>query len=80
NWVQDARAIVLDNNLTPAGKNFAAYKSKVGCSKAREYTHTWKIAPPLPRYTLSKDYMSISISWFDHNGETVKNYTLQKSV
>lgn len=80
NWVQDARAIVLDNKLTPAGKNFAAYKSKVGFSKAREYTHTWKIAPPLPSYTLSKDYKSITISWYDHNGETGKNYTLQKSV
>lgn len=80
NWVQDARAMVLDNKLTPAGKNFAAYKSKVGFSKAREYTHTWKIAPPLPNYTLSKDYKSITISWYDHNGETGKNYTLQKSV
>lgn len=52
----------------------------MGFSKAREYTHTWKIAPPLPSYTLSKDYKSITISWYDHNGETGKNYTLQKSV
>lgn len=80
NYVQDARAMALGDKLTPAGKRFKDYKSKVGFSKAREYVHVWKIAPPLPRYVLSKDYKSITLSWYDHNGETGKNYTLQKRV
>lgn len=80
NWVQDARAMVLDNKLTPAGKYFAEYKSKVGFSKAREYIHTWKIAPPLPGSTLSNDYKSIVFNWYDHNGETGKSYILERKL
>jgi fibronectin type 3 domain-containing protein len=78
NWVQDARSMVLDNKLTPAGKYFEAYKSKVGFSKAKEYIHTWKIAPPLPSYTLSTDCKTIDIKWYDHNGETGKYYVLER--
>ncbi len=80
NWVQDARAMVLDNKLTPAGKYFAAYKSKVAFSKAKEYIHTWKIAPPLPAYNLSSDYKSIILNWYDHNGETGKSYVLERKL
>jgi uncharacterized repeat protein (TIGR02543 family) len=78
NWVQDARAIVLGDKLTPAGKYFAEYKSKVAFSKSQEYIHLWKIAPPLINTQLSEDCHSFELSWYDHNGETGQNYVLEK--
>lgn len=78
NWVQDARTLVLGDKLTPAGKYFAEYKSKVAFSKSQEYIHNWKIAPPLVISTLSKDCKSFEMSWYDHNGETGLYYILEK--
>lgn len=80
NWVQDARAIELGGKLTPAGKYFAKFKSKVGFKKANEYIHTWKIAPPWLNQKLSDDYKEITLSWYDHNGETGKSYILERKL
>ncbi|MCW3785252.1 InlB B-repeat-containing protein [Plebeiibacterium sediminum] len=80
NWVQDARAMVLGGKLTPAGKYFADYKSKVAFSKSKEYIHNWRIAPPLPGYTYSDDFKSFILNWYDHNGETGTNYVLERKL
>ncbi|MCW3805495.1 InlB B-repeat-containing protein [Plebeiibacterium marinum] len=80
NWVQDARAVALGGKLTPAGEYFADYKSKVGFSKTKEYIHTWHIAPPLPSYTLSDDYSSCILKWYDHNGETGTSYIIERKL
>lgn len=80
NWVQDARAIELGGKLTPAGKMFANFKSKVGFKKSKEYVHTWKIAPPWINQSLSNDYKEITLSWYDHNGETGKSYILERKL
>lgn len=80
NWVQDARSMMLDDVLTPAGKVFANFQSEVGFKKKNEYIHTWKIAPPWVKMSLSDDYKSVNLSWYDHNGETGKQYVLQRKV
>lgn len=80
NWVQDARSMELDGKLTPAGKYFAALNSQIGFKKANEYIHTWKIAPPFIVTELSDDYKSVILKWYDHNGETGKNYVLQRKI
>lgn len=80
NWVQDARSMMLDDKLTPAGKYFAALNSQVGFKKKNEYIHKWKIAPPFMVATLSDDYKNINLKWYDHNGETGKNYVLQRKI
>lgn len=78
NWVQDARTVVLGDKLTPAGKYFAEFNSKPAFSKAMEYIHNWKIAPPLVITHLSSDSKSFELSWYDHNGETGLYYVLEK--
>lgn len=78
NWVQDARAVILGDKLTPAGKVFADFKSKPAFNKAQEYIHTWKIAPPMLISKLAENSQSFEISWYDHNGETGLNYVLEK--
>ncbi|MDH6314111.1 hypothetical protein M2137_002905 [Parabacteroides sp. PFB2-10] len=78
NWVQDARAIELGGKLTPAGKVFAELQSKVGFKKAGEYIHTWKIAPPWIQTSLSDDYKTFTLKWYDHNGETGRCYVVER--
>lgn len=72
NWVQDARSMILNDELTPAGKVFADFKSEIGFKKANEYIHKWKIAPPWIVTSISEDYKNIILRWYDHNGETGK--------
>jgi uncharacterized repeat protein (TIGR02543 family) len=80
NWVQDARAVVLNGKLTLAGEYFAKFNSAPGFTKAREYVHTWHIAPPFPQLTLTDDYKANVLSWYDHNGETGKNYIIERML
>ena len=80
NWVQDARSMILNDELTPAGKVFADFKSEIGFKKANEYIHKWKIAPPWIVTSISEDYKNIILRWYDHNGETGKNYILQRKI
>lgn len=77
-WVQDARSVELNGVKTLAGQYFADYPSKVAFSKAKEYEHVWKIAPPLPELGFSDDFKSVKISWYDHNGETGVSYTVYR--
>ncbi len=77
-WVQDARSVELNGKKTLAGQYFADYASKVGFNKASEFEHVWKIAPPLPFIGFSEDFKTTRLSWYDHNGETGKSYTVYR--
>lgn len=78
NWVEDARSVVIDNKLTPAGKIFAGFKSRPGFNPDYEYDHRWQIAPPFPSI---KSYVSSAeLIFTDHNGETGVNYTVQRRI
>lgn len=77
-WVQDARSVELDGKKTLAGQYFANYPSVVGFKKSSEYEHVWKIAPPLPYVNYSDDYKNVKLTWYDHNGETGKNYIVYR--
>jgi len=79
-WVQDARALVLGGKLTPAGKQFRDHKAALAYRSENEYVHTWKIAPAWLVKKVSDDFKSVVISWYDHNGETGKNYTLERKL
>lgn len=79
-WVQDARALVLGDTLTPAGKVYAEHKSPLAYRKANAYDFKWKIAPPLPEMTVSSFSKKVNLSWYDHNGETGKFYVVQRLI
>lgn len=78
NWVQDARCVVIDDKLTPVGKYFAEFQSKPGFKRSREVPHLWKIAPPMPQVTRQGERNIVS--FYDHNGETGKSYTIQRRL
>ncbi|GAB3646013.1 hypothetical protein GCM10028791_05220 [Echinicola sediminis] len=79
-WVNDARTLELQGKLTPAGHAFEAFKSEVGFKKKHEYIHEWKIAPPFCRFSESEDFHYVTLSWYDHNGETGKNYIIERKL
>lgn len=79
-WVQDARALVLGDTLTPTGKVYAEHKSPLAYRKANAYDFKWKIAPPLPGITVSPFSKKVNLSWYDHNGETGKFYVVQRLI
>lgn len=80
NWVQDARAIILGNDLTPAGEFFADYTSAVGYNAAVAYDHKWHIAPPYITGAFSDTFKDAKLKFYDHNGETGKYYVIQRKV
>ena len=79
-WVQDARALVLGDTLTPAGKVYAEHKAPLAYHKADAYDFKWKIAPPLPEMTVSPFSKKVNLSWYDHNGETGNFYVVQRLI
>lgn len=79
-WVQDARALVINGELTPAGKVYADHKAALAYRKANAYDHVWRIAPPFPILNIDKDCRNITINWYDHNGETGKKYILERKM
>ncbi len=78
NAVQDARAVELSGKLTLSGKYFADYASKIAFNRDAEYVHNWKIAPPFVKLGYSDDYKNTRLTWYDHNGETGKSYTVYR--
>ncbi|MFI1744368.1 glycosyl hydrolase [Thalassobellus sediminis] len=79
-WVNDARSLELGGQITPAGEMFGEFNSGTGFKKYKEYNHQWKIAPPWLKPSFSDDYSQSVISWYDHNGETGKNYILERKT
>ncbi len=78
NWVQDARSMILNGKLTPAGKVYAAHRTALAFSDRSEYVHRWRIAPPWVAASVAKDSRSVVLSWYDHNGETGKKYVVER--
>ncbi len=78
NWVEDARSVVINDKLTPAGKVFAAHNSVPAFSREREYVHKWRIAPPFPKLVHYSTYMKLTFT--DHNGETGEEYYIQRRI
>lgn len=78
NWVEDARSVVIEGKLTPAGRVFADFRSRPAFDHEREYVHKWRIAPPFPK---KDDYATYSrLSFADHNGETGKCYIVERRI
>lgn len=77
NWVQDARSFVLDGKLTPAGREYANHHSALAFNRKSEYIHNWHIAPPFAYLNVNSDYKSLDMKFYDHNGETGRNYIIE---
>ena len=80
NWVEDARAIVLNGELTKAGEFYANNNSVIAYDSNNEVIPGWNYAAP----ELSYRYLSLSnmikLSWTDSNGELSRGYKIEKKV
>ncbi|MDR6339632.1 hypothetical protein HNQ91_002697 [Filimonas zeae] len=79
NWVEDKRAMILADTLTPAGRYYAANKSDFAYNPQKAFTHTWKlVAAPLSGAIDTSDYFRVRLSWRDLNGELGGKYVLER--
>ena len=80
-WVEDKRALVLGDTLTPAGKYYAANKSDFAFSRKAEYIHTWEMMVPSLSSTINPDDNSkVNLSWKDINGGVSGKYVLERKI
>jgi hypothetical protein len=79
NWVQDARALVLGDKLTPAGEWYAANPSKIALQS--QYDHQWKLVTTAISVAQSAaDLTEYTFTWQDYNGETAKGYVFERKA
>ncbi|MES2777228.1 MAG: glycosyl hydrolase [Bacteroidota bacterium] len=80
-WVENKRALVLADTLTPAGKYYAANKSDFAYNPAKAFTHTWKLVSPRIYSTINNsDYFKVTLNWNDLNGELGSKYVLERKI
>jgi hypothetical protein len=81
NWVENKRAMVLADTLTPAGKYYAANKSGFAYNPQKAFVHDWKLAGPAITGTINSDnYFKVTLSWMDLNGELGAKYILERKI
>ncbi len=78
NWVQDCRAMILADTLTPAGKYYKSNSPDLSFRRVNEV---------IPTYTLNKTTISISTSGkvasiviSDPNGEFYRGFNMEKKI
>jgi hypothetical protein len=77
-WVQDCRAMILADTLTPAGKYYAADKSVMAFNKKYEVIPTYTFLAPSLAIAFTTKKLTISIS--DPNGDYYSGMTIEKKV
>lgn len=81
NWVQDCRAMVLADTLTPAGKYYAANPSKIAFNQQKEVQPSkWKYEKPVLTYRYLSLSDLIKLTWTDNNGDLTRGYVLEKKT
>ena len=79
-WVENCRAMVLGDSLTPAGKYYAADTSAIAFNSNNQVIPHWNYSPPV----LTNRYLSLTnmirLGWTDSNGELSRGYELEKKV
>jgi len=80
-WVENKRAMVLADTLTPAGKYYAANKSDFAYRTKNAFVHNWQlIGPNISSSINSNDYSKVTLSFKDLNGELGSKYVLERKI
>lgn len=81
NWVEDCRAVILNDQLTPGGVTYARLNSKLAYDGPSEYTPQWHYREPS---AFSADYntykKTVALQWTDHNGELTDSSRIERSL
>jgi hypothetical protein len=80
-WVEDKRALVLADTLTPAGKYYYANKSALAYNTATAAVHNWQLASPIIYSAINSDnFYRVTLNWLDLNGELGSKYVLERLI
>jgi len=78
NWVEDARAIVLGDSLTPAGKYYAADRPGLAFNKINEVIPAYKFTTPTLAIAFGTNNVTLTVS--DLNLESFNGFIVEKKV
>ena len=78
NWVEDARAMVLNGTLTPAGQYYAADTSVMAFNRKMEVVPGFVFGTPSLSFTFLINKLKLTIN--DPNGDYYRGFILQKKV
>lgn len=80
-WVEDKRALVLADTLTPAGKYYYANKSALAYNASTAAVHNWQLAAPIIYSSINSDnFYRLTLKWLDLNGELGSKYILERMI
>ncbi|KAA6301822.1 MAG: hypothetical protein EZS26_001985 [Candidatus Ordinivivax streblomastigis] len=80
NWVEDARAIILDSKLTKAGEYYASTTPDFAFNQDKEVVPVWTTIPPKATFTFTPANGKVNLSWTDTNLELLSKFSIQKKV
>ena len=80
NWVEDARAVVLNGELTLAGEYYANNKSKIAYNSKNNVIPNYSYKSPVLSHRYLTLSNSIRLSWKDDNGDLTQSYKIEKKV
>lgn len=80
NWVQDRRAIILADTLTPAGKYYAANKSAMSYNGDNEFISQWNARSPVLELTNFSSDGGVGLSWEDPNSELTTQISVERKL
>lgn len=80
NWVENARAMVLNGALTKAGEFYANNNSKIAFDQQNVVIPHWNYTSPVISYSYLKLQNSIKVVWTDENEELSRGYMVEKKI
>jgi hypothetical protein len=78
NWVEDARAMVLNNQLTKAGEYYASTTPDFAFNRDKEVVPVWAMIPPQATFNYNPSTGKVSLNWTDSNLELLSKFSIQK--
>lgn len=78
NWVQDCRAMVLADTLTPAGKYYAADNAPMAYNPKKEVIPTYIYKSPSLAISFGSKNLTLNIT--DPNGDYYRGYIVEKKI
>lgn len=80
NWVEDKRAIIIEDKLTPAGEYYKNNKSGIAFNPANEVIPTWQPYAPALSDTVLPGNERVTITWVGVNDELIIKYILERRL
>ncbi|GHU73733.1 hypothetical protein FACS189413_18360 [Bacteroidia bacterium] len=80
NWVEDARAIVLADTLTPAGKYYASNKSDYFYAGKNEYVPSFKFNVPALALKVDTKTDLLTLNVIDSNSAFYNGFVLERKI